>query len=276
MIEHNNAVYLLKLVHTTVPAHRFQYNKSTTAIMTRIVFFFVACTAALALFASGCSDNNVDVECIDGSGTLKTEQRTVGAFSGFVVSDNIEVVLQKGPTDVRIEADDNFLPYITTELRDSRVFLKVVDNKCLRGGTARVYLTIPELRSISTESSGAVKGVATFAAESITIAAAGSGEVSVTGSTTKVLSVSMSGSGNVTLAGRATALTSQLTGSGSLYAYNLATSDAVITLTGSGSAEVNVSKTLDVKLTGSGNVTYSGDPVVKSVITGSGTVRKKT
>ncbi len=242
--------------------------------MTRISLFLSLFCAVIAL-CTGCGDDAVAVECTDGSGTIATEQRSAGTFSGIVVSDNIRVVLQQGSPDVQVEADNNFLQHITTELRGTRLYIGVSDDACLHNGTATVYVTAPQLQSISTEGSGDITGTATFSPESFTVTCVGSGSVQVTGATTKAVSIAVQGSGNVQIKGRATTLTAQISGSGSLYAYELPVQDAILTLTGSGNAEVNTAKTLDVKLTGSGSVTYIGSPVVSSVITGSGTVKKK-
>ncbi len=243
--------------------------------MNKLPLFFSLCCFLLTSLLSGCGDDAVAVECTDGSGTIQTEQRSPGTFSGIVASDNINIVLQQGPIGVRVEADDNFLRHITTELRGTRLYIGVANDACLSNGTANVYVTAPQLQSISTEGSGDITGMATFSSDSFTVTSVGSGSVQVTGATTKAVAVSIGGSGSVRIKGRAATLTTQISGSGSLLAYELPIDDAILTLTGSGSAEVNAAKTLDVKLTGSGSVTYLGFPVVTSIITGSGTVKKK-
>ena len=236
--------------------------------------FCLLCLLVAALF-SGCGEDPVAVECTDGSGTVATEQRTPGLFSGIILSDNINVVLAQGEHNVRVEADDNFLSLITTELRGTMLYIGVNDNTCLRNGSATVYVTGPQLQRISTEGSGSITGRAAFSPESFTVVSIGSGDVQVTGATTRALSASIGGSGSIQIKGRATTLTAQLNGSGSLRAFETPVEEALIKLTGSGSAEVNVSRRLDVTLSGSGDVIYTGSPTIFSVITGSGTVKRK-
>ena len=48
---------------------------------------------------------------------------------------------------------------------------------------------------------------------------------------------------------------------------------ADITISGSGSAEVNVSEQLDIKISGSGDVYYRGNPSINIDISGSGDVK---
>jgi len=56
---------------------------------------------------------------------------------------------------------------------------------------------------------------------------------------------------------------------------DLQADDASTRIAGSGDAEVQAQKTLDVSIAGSGDVSYRGDAVVRQSVMGSGSVTKK-
>jgi hypothetical protein len=85
----------------------------------------------------------------------------------------------------------------------------------------------------------------------------------------------VSGSGEIDIAGKARKLDASISGSGTVYAYNLKTPDVSVKITGSGDARVYPTVSLYAGITGSGSVYYKGEPKVDSDVTGSGRVKKR-
>ena len=85
----------------------------------------------------------------------------------------------------------------------------------------------------------------------------------------------LSGSGDMQLAGKVNQQEINITGSGDISAFDLATAQTRISITGSGDAEVQVSDQLEASIVGSGDVHYHGAPAVRSNIIGSGDVYQK-
>src|SRR6266403_6023012 len=81
-----------------------------------VVFLLVACSLVL----SGCKFNRG----IAGSGVRKTEKRDLKSFNAIDTTGayEIDVTCQK-PASFEIEADDNILPLIKTEVRDGILFV---------------------------------------------------------------------------------------------------------------------------------------------------------
>ena len=68
---------------------------------------------AVLLVLGGCS-------VVSGSGQVKSETRQVSGFTGIELSGNGEVTIEQGDTEsLTIEADDNVLPVLTSEVEDS-------------------------------------------------------------------------------------------------------------------------------------------------------------
>ena len=67
---------------------------------------------ALALLAIGCGD------AVKGSGTLITEKRTVGAFTGVLFEDGISGEVKVGTASVSVTIDDNLTALIATTVEN--------------------------------------------------------------------------------------------------------------------------------------------------------------
>jgi hypothetical protein len=189
---------------------------------------------------------------IHGSGTSKTESRSVGSFSNINLTGSPDVEVEVGPdTSVAVTADDNILPVIET----------TVDGDTLNIGSKQSYssshgvnvkITVPALNGASV---------------------AGSGDIRVTGLKAESMEATITGSGDVTLKGAADRLRARITGSGDLRAGDLAAKDVHVSVTGSGDATVRATEQLDASVTGSGDVHYYGNPPqVRKNVTGSGDI----
>jgi hypothetical protein len=191
-----------------------------------------------------------------GSGTVKTETRTVSGFTAVELGGNGDVTVQQNGTEsLTISAEENLLPLLTSEVVDGTLKLGIKDNAQLNSTQPITYqVTVKNL-------SGLTLG--------------GSGNQTATGVKTASLVVRVAGSGSVTTSGTADAQEIQMAGSGTYRGSGLASKTASINSAGSGTVELAVSDKLDVKIVGSGSVTYSGSPQVTQSIRGSGTLRKQ-
>jgi hypothetical protein len=84
--------------------------------------------------------------------------------------------------------------------------------------------------------------------------------------------VEISGSGNVVVAGSADSVEVSIPGSGAYSGADLVSVSGLVEISGSGSAVVNVSETLEANVSGSGSIQYLGNPTVETDISGSGSV----
>ena len=115
--------------------------------MKTLSFFTLLICALFAFSASG--------QDIVGSGNPKSEIRKIASFESIDVGLAFQVTLTQGKSQrVSIEADDNILPYIVTEVKDKKLYIKMsgnrgFDSKC----PMKIDITIPAIREI--EASGA-------------------------------------------------------------------------------------------------------------------------
>ena len=193
---------------------------------------------------------------VAGSGQVATETREVSGFTTIELATSADVLVTPGPAEsLTIEADDNIIPNLTTEVSGDRLRIgtkPATEIKSRNPVTIRV--TVTELRGLSLSGSGAMSG---------------------TGLAVRDLEVAISGSGTVKVAGTGQNQTISVSGSGRYDASELATRRATIDVSGSGEVVVAVSDDLMIDISGSGSVTYIGDPKVEQEISGSGKVVRR-
>ena len=193
---------------------------------------------------------------VSGSGHVETETRQVSGFTAIDLAGSGEVGVEQGDSEsLTIEADDNVLPRLTSEVSDST--LKLGKKGGITVGTKnpiRYRVTVKDLTGVGVSGSGSVK------AQEMTL---------------QTLRVDISGSGTVDLSGSAVEQDIQVSGSGQYEAPELLSDKASVEISGSGEVAVAVSRELKIDISGSGTVTYSGDPSVQQSVSGSGKVIKK-
>jgi hypothetical protein len=208
--------------------------------------------SGVSLFLGGCMLN-----AVAGSGKIVTEPRTVSGFSAVSLSGSGHLTIEQNGTEaLTVTTDDNLLPYIKTEVRGNTLELGMKDPMTNVNPTNDVIfkLSVKKLAELNVS---------------------GSGKADVKGLTQDRLQVRISGSGDVTAAGAADDLDLRISGSGGYRGDTLKSKQATVGVSGSGSALVSASDTVDANVSGSGSVEYLGDPRVSQHVSGSGSVRRR-
>lgn len=191
-----------------------------------------------------------------GSGNVISESRPVAGFKRVRLrgSGNL-LVEQTGVESLTIEAEDNILPLLRSDVENGQLILG------LRPGT-RIVTHKPIVYRLTVKELEGIEG-------------SGSGSVDAKGLNTDRFSFDGSGSIEVRLAGRADELELSISGSGEYDGESLTSRRARVEVSGSADVLVNAQDVLDVQLSGSGDVRYVGNPTVTQRVSGSGSVTKK-
>ena len=88
---------------------------------------------------------------VRGSGKVITEERQVSGFDKVEINGAGELYIEQGETEaLTVEADDNLMEYITTEVHGDTLELSLKPNFNLMFSSKIVYrLTVKELRDVS-------------------------------------------------------------------------------------------------------------------------------
>jgi len=192
----------------------------------------------------------------EGSGRVRSESRTIEAVSRVAFEGIGNLIISQGEPLLEIEAEDNILPRIVTEVRDDQLRISFDTERwenIIRPTKPITYrLQVPDLNELSL---------------------AGLGNVTLEQVDGERLIIRLSGAGSIEAAGRLTEQDINVSGAGSYDAGDLLSERASINLSGAGDAVLWVTDVLDVSITGLGNVSYYGDPAVQQSITGLGNIK---
>jgi hypothetical protein len=238
--------------------------------------------AALALLAAaGLLPLAAQAERVSGSGRTVTEQRSLPPFQGVALSGSMDLVVRQGNTQqVEVTVDDNLLPLLETEVTgsgaDARLQVRWKRGMSIYTKTdARIHVTVPRLTSLAASGSGDMT-VEPFETPSLSISISGSSDTRLQKLTTADLQISISGSGDVEGAGSATRLKVGIAGSGDVKLREMKSGEVSVNIAGSGDASVHADKALEVRIAGSGDVVYTGNAAtVNAKVAGSGSVNKR-
>ncbi len=225
-------------------------------------------TFALFALAAGLSAKIV------GSGNVTTETRKITGFHAIELRSSGSVVVTQGDTEgMVIEAEDNVLPAIITEVSSNGVLqIGFKAGEEIRLSKPLVFkVAVKTLDSLVIAGSGSISS-RSLKADHFNVHLLGSGNFILDGLELNALTVAIDGSGDLKLAGKARSQTVNVNGSGDYEAAALKTAVATVNIAGSGDCEVAASETLGVEISGSGDVSYYGKPTVTKHVSGSGSV----
>jgi hypothetical protein len=202
-----------------------------------------------------------------------TEQRAVSEIAEveFTMSGQL-VIEQNGSEALTIEADDNIVPLITTDMTGNKLTITTKPKTSFNTrNQIHFRLSVKNLNSIQSTGSGDTR-MDSWNAANAKLEATGSGSMDMSGISTGSIAVLISGSGAIAASGKAPTQDVTLIGSGRYDGRQLESASANVAVSGSGDALVKVSDSLDAKVSGSGSVRYIGNPRVITHDTGSGQI----
>jgi hypothetical protein len=229
--------------------------------------FYVSVTLFVMLSIAGITSLSI------AGGTAKSEDRAVSGFHKIDISGSFTVELSQGDKEsLRLEADDDILPNIITEVKDGELRIDLKD-KIWHNKSIRVFLTYKNLDKLSSSGAMVLRSKGTVKFENLSMELNGSANVDIQLEASK-LECDMSGSSDAKVSGTVADVEVEISGAGNLEASDLVTNNFELEISGSGDAKVNVAKELNVEISGSGSVVYKGNPNIKKSISGSGSIRK--
>lgn len=214
---------------------------------------------------------------IRGSGNVITEPRHVSNFDRVSLSGSGEVIVTQGEHEsLTVEAEDNIMQYIKTEVKQRTLILGFKRaswwNAIRPTKRIKFNLSMKDVVGFEVSGSGSINA-ANIKSDDLELAISGSGSVAIGSLTSERLAAHISGSGECELSGQVVKQAIDISGSGRYRAPKLYSRMVTVEISGSGTVTVRVRDKLDVKISGSGKVNYYGRPSVTQDVSGSGGVR---
>jgi hypothetical protein len=201
-------------------------------------------------------------EKLTGNGNVGKDTRQVGAFTGIVVSGNVNVDVSYGDSkSITVEGDENILPYIETVVENGNLVVKTKEKVNIKSKNKLIVrASLTKVEKLRVAGSGNISGTGDFSNDGKTdISVSGSGNINVAINSFNETKINISGSGNVTLKGKSTNnIDATISGSGNIDCIEVSCNDVLARVSGSGNIRVYANKSIDAKVSGSGNIYYKG------------------
>ncbi len=215
----------------------------------------------------------------------KSESRSVRDFTEVEMQGYGDLFVEQNKNaeieGLTIEADENILPRIKSEVRGNRLVLGYavdwwdwlywIDWLFNPNKKVVFHLTMKRVNGAAISGSGKLTSNH-IETDSCRLKISGSGKVQIGEIQAQSLETNISGSGDVELAGQAPQHAIHISGSGRIKALDLRTQCTSAHISGSGSAQVDARESLDVHISGSGSIRYTGQPKISEHISGSGRI----
>jgi len=211
-----------------------------------------------------------------GSGRIVAQTREVSDFVEVEVDYPVAVLITQGDREsLKIEAEDNVLPGLKTEVRNGRlrIFYRSEDGKHVNPRKiVKVTIVVKDLKEVDFSSTGElnIQGLKT---DDLNVSLDGAGNLVLEDIRLKELSVNLSGAGSMTASGEADELSLNISGFGDFKGAELHGKAAVVNISGAGSATVWVDDELTAQISGAGSVNYYGSASVTKQVSGVGSVK---
>lgn len=232
----------------------------------------LALAAILAFSALACGTTGITIRRIGGSGEVVEEERAVEGFSSVNLAGIGHLYVELGEREaLTIEAEDNLIGYIETEVKGQQLVISIRDGVNIQPEEPiRYYLTVVNLDEVIVSGLGDVN-LPELEADRFKVLVSGGGNIDLDGLTAGSFEVDITGLGDLNVdGGEVDRQEIRISGGGSYNASRMESAAAEVTISGLGSATLRVSDTLDVVISGGGDVDYYGSPAVSSSISGLG------
>ncbi len=183
---------------------------------------------------------SVNFKGVKGSGNVSKDVRNAADFKGVDVGGvfQVEITAQKDFA-VEIEADDNLLQYIRTDVRNGVLHIEA-DKKLRPSKPMRIRISAPAIDRLD------VSGVA---------------NVTLNDVRSDALHIDSSGASKIRVTGEATKFTVDVSGATKVDAEELKVENANVEASGASKVAVSVTGELRADASGASKVTYTGSPL---------------
>jgi predicted small secreted protein len=213
-----------------------------------------------------------------GSGNVIRETRDVSDFQKVSISGGGDLILEQGGNEsVEIEAEDNIIEYIETEVHNGTLYIGFSEDRPVFFSTTRsirYYVTMKDIEGIKVSGGGDVEAKEIESKE-LDLEISGGGDIEIRDLSAERVNIVVSGGGDIEIAGKVPVQYVEVSGGGDLDTSDLESEVVKLHVSGGGEAFVWATEELDIDVSGGGDVRYYGHPRLTESISGGGDVISK-
>ena len=233
----------------------------------------IAIAVLFALFASSCAFDINFGEGKRGNGQVVEEGREITEdFTAVYASEGLDVFVTQGNTfSINVEADENIIDLIGTDIRDGRLKVHAIEN--IGRATKNVYVTLPEVTALSTSSGADLIGQNKISTSKIVLDASSGSDLEVEVEANEVSADTSSGA-DIKISGKTDLFYADASSGSDIKARGLIAKRCTADASSGADISVNVSETLTADASSGADISYTGDATVQKRKSVSGSVHK--
>ena len=233
--------------------------------------FSITLLSLLAFTTSACNK-------IKPSKKITTEERTIGTYEKLSVYDAFDVSVTYGSatSKITVEANDNLMKYIITELDGDYLVIKLDSKISVKSSaTLKINITVPKLTEIKASGASSVEFLSELSTSNLNLNLSGAsalkGDVNLTS-----CNFNLSGASQIDVAGSINTAIIELSGASSIGNYNCSIDNLSIDLSGASSGSLTLNEIINIDASGASSLNYKGNGTINAIeLTGASSINKK-
>ncbi|SEK33596.1 Putative auto-transporter adhesin, head GIN domain [Maribacter orientalis] len=242
--------------------------------MTTLVRITIALVLALLLNSCGFDINFGDFGSGEkGNGVVVEETREITEeFTEVSASEGIDVFVTQGSDfDISVEADENIMDLIGTDIRNGKLKIHAIEN--IGRATKKVYVTLPKVSGLIASSGSHLTTENMIQADKLQVDASSGAIIDANVKVTN-MEIDASSGANISLEGTAKEVFVDGSSGANIKANELQTLVCNADASSGANISIDVTDNLTAEASSGGNISYKGNPSVQKNKSVSGSVHK--
>ncbi|MDG3581696.1 MULTISPECIES: head GIN domain-containing protein [Galbibacter] len=220
----------------------------------------------ISIFLTSC---NFDINFsggIKGNGEVVTQNReATQTFTSVKATEGLDVFVTQGDqTSIKVEADENVIDLIGTEIRNGRLLIEC-KKQIGRATSKKVYVTLPTIESLESSSGALLSSAGTIKGDAIKLDASSGSDIKVELQVKNVSSHASSGA-EIEVYGVTGHLEAHASSGSDIHADRLKARSVEANASSGADIDVNASEEIAIHKSSGGDVDYKGSPKVVSKV----------
>lgn len=233
----------------------------------------LAIAVLFSLFASSCMMDINFGSGKKGNGQVVEETRNVSEdFTIISASEGLDVyVTQDRDLKISVEADENIIDLIATDVRDGRLKIHTTEN--IGRATKKVYVSLPEITALESSSGADLIVQNVIEAQKIELDASSGSDLQVELVADEISAEASSGA-DIKISGKANMLYADASSGSDIKASELTTKTCNADASSGADISVNVTESLVADASSGADISYTGEASVQKKKSVSGSIHK--
>lgn len=229
--------------------------------MIKAIIFLTKIVIAVFLSLLFVSCWNIHInDGVDGSGNVTTQSRSINeSFTGISAGGGLEVVVEQGDAaEVTVEADDNIIPLIKTEVSGSTLVIRTEGSYSTENGPV-ITVRMPRIKELNIDGGASMRSNGTLVSENLKLKANGGAHMELHLEADR-LTINADGGAGIEAKGKALDFEVNASGGSPVEAERLQANNVTADASGGASISVYPIVSLNAQASGGGSVGYHKIP----------------